>query len=99
MKRLIAMMCAVLLAVSAVGCSNNNPQQNSSVSTAEESSKEESLAEESLAEESLEEQSSAAEESPVAEESSDVEDSYVVRVAALKGPTGMGLAKLMDENI
>ena len=38
MKRLIAMMCAVLLAVSAVGCSGNNPQQNSSVSTAEESS-------------------------------------------------------------
>lgn len=98
MKRLIAMMCAVLLAVSAVGCSNNNPQQNSSVSTAEESSKEESLAEESLAEESLAEQSSAAEESSAVEESSDVEDSYVVRVAALKGPTGMGLAKLMDEN-
>ena len=67
MKRLIAMICAVLLAVSVVGCSNNNPQQNSSVSTAEESSKEESLAEESLAEESLAEQSSAAEESPVAE--------------------------------
>lgn len=98
MKRLIAMMCAVLLAVSAVGCSGNNPKQDSSVSTAEESSKEESLAEESLAEESLAEQSSAAEESSAVEESSDVEDSYVVRVAALKGPTGMGLAKLMDEN-
>ena len=47
------------------------------------------------------EESSKAEESSKVEESSVTEESksdYVVKVAALKGPTGMGLAKLMDDN-
>ena len=92
MKKILALFCAMgLLVFAAGGCSSNAPSQAES-STAVESSVEESQMEESSGEEqSVTEISS---EESVSSESSD----YVVKVAALKGPTGMGLAKLIDEN-
>lgn len=52
----------------------------------------------SSSQESSKAESSAAEESSKSEESSAAGSEYTVRVAALKGPTGMGLAKLISEN-
>lgn len=89
MRKILAFLCAACLLAFAVGGCADSPSSQT------ESSIEDSQTEESSAE-SMEE-SSAAESS--AEESSFTESSdYVVKVAALKGPTGMGLAKLIDEN-
>ena len=92
MKRIMALFCVTwFLMFSVGGCVGNDSSQTES-STATESSAENSQTEESsVVEQSMAESSS--------EESSLVESSnYVVKVAALKGPTGMGLAKLIDEN-
>lgn len=84
----------MMLLLAAVGCGTGES------SSAAESRAESSAAQTGSVEESSQtEESSAQEESSaVSAESSAAENGYTIRVAALKGPTGMGMAKLMDEN-
>lgn len=87
MKRVIAVLCVLsLLVLSVTGCKaemDSSRVESKIESSAQESSKEESSKTESSKAESSEEESS--------------EEKQTVRVAALKGPTGMGLAKLIDD--
>lgn len=93
MKKILALFCAIGLLVFTVGgCSGNDSSQAESSAAAESSVEESQMEESSSGEQSVTETSS--EEESVSSESSD----YVVKVAALKGPTGMGLAKLIDES-
>lgn len=101
MKKSIAVLCAVnLLLLSAAGCAAPGNSSSKESSGAGSSSAEiSSAADSSKAEESsAAEESTASGENSKTGESSGSESSYTLRVAALKGPTGMGLAKLIDEN-
>ena len=102
MKKFVAVLCAAtLLLLSTAGCASPGNSSSQESSKAESSAAEESFKSEesSAAEESSKsEESSAAEESSKSEESFAAGSEYTVRVAALKGPTGMGLAKLISEN-
>ena len=107
-KKLKSILAAVLCMGMLAGCSSNG---ESSVSSSQTSSQAQATAEAGSApqaEKTAEESSAAesekeptAEESapatPTAEVSENTESPEVIRVAALKGPTAMGMIKLMDD--
>lgn len=90
MKKLFPVVLAAAMGASALtACSSQTAETTAAETTAAETTAEETTAEETTAEETAAEETEAA-------AGAETEDG-VIRVAGLKGPTTMGLVKLMDD--
>lgn len=88
MKKLFPVMLAVSLGASALtGCASGNKETTAAPETTAETTAAETTAAETTAEETTAETTAA---------KADAADGAVIRVGGLKGPTTMGLVKLMD---
>lgn len=92
MKKLFSIMLAAALGASLLtGCSSSQTTATTAATTAAETTAAESSEAETSAEETSKEETTAAETTAASG------DETVVRVGGLKGPTTMGLVKLMDD--
>ena len=89
MKKFLAIIMAGAIVLSMAGCSGGNSSANSADSDSQQTS---AAARSADAEPTAEPENSTA---PSAEPEEETPD--VVRIAALKGPTAMGMIKLMDD--
>ena len=89
-KRIFSLFCAAALAMTMMaGCSTGEPVSSPSSEAV--------VSDESSADTTSEEASEAADTSSEAASETESADDVTIRIGALKGPTGLGMLKMMQE--